>query len=295
MLIAALLVGLPADAAVAKKHHKHRAHHRHHKRPTKVFVDTWPTPGVPGQPMTLTGSVKSKGPCVDGRTAIVFVGGGSGIKIAGTAITEPDGSWRLATTSPAGTFWAYAVVPKQSVKRSVCKSATSKRAQFIDAPPALNVTAPTGGVTGPAGPISWSTSEPATVTCTLNGAPLDPCSEYDGLQDGMQQLVLTATDASGGQSTKSVTFYVDATPPAVVITSPASGDTVGSAFNLEFNLSDYSQVPSIECQLDAGAPFACTTPQPFSGVAPGSHTIYVTAQDAYGNTSPTATVTVTVS
>jgi hypothetical protein len=280
---------------VAKKRNKHHGHHKRHKRPTKAAVDAWPTPGVPGQAISLTGTVTAKAPCVDGRTAIVFIANGSGTRIAGTAITEPDGRWSVATTAPAGSFSAYAVVTKEKIKRMVCKSATSPWTEFADAPPVLNLTAPTSGVRGPSGPISYSINEAATVTCTLDGVPLDPCDGYAGLVEGTHQLVVTATDASGNQSSRSVSFYVDATPPAVVITSPGNGDTVGSTFNLEFNLSDLSQVPSIQCQLDSGTPFACTTPQQFTSVGSGSHTIYVTAQDAFGNTSPTTRVTVTVS
>jgi hypothetical protein len=81
------------------------------------------------------------------------------------------------------------------------------------------------------------------------------------------------------------TWTVDTGAPDTSITSGPSG-TVG-ATTASFGFSATEAGSTFECQLDAGAWGACTSPQAYSGLAGGSHTFSVRAKDGAGNQDAT--------
>jgi hypothetical protein len=77
----------------------------------------------------------------------------------------------------------------------------------------------------------------------------------------------------------------DTTPPQSEVLSGPPDPSNGSTATFEFSSSEGSS--SFKCQLDSEAPFPCTSPATYSGLADGSHTFEVAATDPAGNTDPT--------
>jgi LPXTG-site transpeptidase (sortase) family protein len=103
-------------------------------------------------------------------------------------------------------------------------------------------------------------------------------------------------------------IVIDTTPPDTNFTSTLPGNPTNStAASFSFDGSDGSGVgvTGFECRIDSGSYAACTSPQGYTSLADGSHTVDVRALDSVGNvestpasytwTVDTAAPTVTVS
>lgn len=92
---------------------------------------------------------------------------------------------------------------------------------------------------------------------------------------------------------------IDATPPTVSISAPASGATVNGAITVSATASDNVAVAGVQFMLDAANLGAEDTAAPYTiswnttAASNGTHTLLARARDAAGNTS-TASITVTV-
>jgi hypothetical protein len=89
----------------------------------------------------------------------------------------------------------------------------------------------------------------------------------------------------------------DTMPPAVALTSPSQGATIGSSISLAASASDETDVQRVDFLIDGTvvarddlAPYQATYSA--SGLASGTHTIAAVAYDTSGNTSATSSVTV---
>lgn len=109
--------------------------------------------------------------------------------------------------------------------------------------------------------------------------------------------ILTGTNGLGNAS-----YTIDTTGPTATVTAPANSATVelGSTQNITANATDAaSSVTKVEFYID-GSRVSTDTSAPYSyswntsGVAEGSHSIYVIGYDTYNNvkTSPTISVNV---
>jgi len=135
--------------------------------------------------------------------------------------------------------------------------------------------------------VSWNTATASNGQHTLTAVA----------RDGL--LGLTFTSAS-------VTVTVnnapppDTTPPAVSVTSPASGSTISGTTSVTASASDNVGVAGVQFQLDGTNLGAQDTSAPYSvswnttTASNGSHTLSAVARDAAGNTRTSASVTVTV-
>ncbi len=100
------------------------------------------------------------------------------------------------------------------------------------------------------------------------------------LADG--EHVITSATAAGAAARRTVT--TDNTGPAIVSSTPAAGAELASATSLAVDLADASGVltgPDVTLDgetLELGAPVG-------PGLAPGAHTLVVTASDVLGNAS----------
>lgn len=116
--------------------------------------------------------------------------------------------------------------------------------------------------------------------------------------------LLYAVDDRGvpavGQWVRLPAVGADTTPPAVSVTSPASGSTVSGSVTLSADASDDVAVGSVQFRVDGQAVGAADTTAPYSvawssgTVANGSHTVTAVARDVAGNTTTSGAVTVTV-
>jgi hypothetical protein len=158
---------------------------------------------------------------------------------------------------------------------------------------------------GPANPtnqsgaaFNFSDSETGlTFLCQLDGGGFSACvspASYTGLTGGGHTFGVKAQDAARNPSnTVSYSWTVDLTPPPIpaITSSPANPTNQTSA---SFGFSDAEAGVSFLCRLDASGFSACSSPKSYSGLAPGSHTFAVQAQDAVGNKSSSANFTWTI-
>jgi RTX calcium-binding nonapeptide repeat (4 copies) len=153
---------------------------------------------------------------------------------------------------------------------------------------------------GPAGPTSDSTptfefnapGEPgATFECKIDDAvdwtACPPPHTTAVLSDGQHTFQVRAKDGAGNmdQTPASRTFTVDTAPPDTVITSGPAGPTTDSTPTFEFTATEAGS--TLECSLDGGAWFACSSGHTTGALADGQHTFQVRARDAVGNLDPT--------
>lgn len=153
-------------------------------------------------------------------------------------------------------------------------------------PPETSITdAPTGVVAMASASISFTANE-ATVTyaCSLDGAPLTPCTSpfnVTGLAQGAHAFAVVATDMAGNADPTPATasWTVDTVTPEVTFTGgPAAGETVGPLVAFAFSVSEGSP----ECRVDGGAWMACTTSFSYNHPA-GASTFEVRIVDGAGN------------
>ena len=92
----------------------------------------------------------------------------------------------------------------------------------------------------------------------------------------------------------------DTTPPSVAITAPSAGATVSGAITVSATAADNVGVAGVQFELDGQNLGAEDTTSPYSAswntasASNGSHDLTAVARDAAGNTTTSATVTVTV-
>jgi hypothetical protein len=88
------------------------------------------------------------------------------------------------------------------------------------------------------------------------------------------------------------TFTVDRTAPAAPTLTSVPPATSGASATFAFTDSD--PAAGFECQRDGGAWTSCASPQTYSTLANGTHTVAVRAVDGAGNTSASTSTTWTV-
>lgn len=125
--------------------------------------------------------------------------------------------------------------------------------------------------------------------------------------NGTHTLRAIATDTSNNSTTSSIVTVTvnnatkDTTPPTVSMTAPTNGATVSSTVSVAATAADNVAVTSVQFQLDNVNAGAADTVAPYTyswdttKSANGSHTWKAIAKDAAGNSTTSASVTVTVS
>jgi YD repeat-containing protein len=188
-------------------------------------------------------------------------------------------------------------------------------------PPSAQLTSPTAGATlSGQVPVSANASDNVGVSSVqfkLDGANLgaaDTSAPYAVAWDttastnALHSLVAVARDAAGNTTTtstttvtvKNATSTTDTAPPAIQLTSPASGATVAGQVTIAANASDNVAVAGVQFKLDGvnlgsedtAAPYAATWDT--TKTTNASHTITAVARDAAGNTTTTAATIVNV-
>jgi hypothetical protein len=147
--------------------------------------------------------------------------------------------------------------------------------------------------------FSFTSSEAgSTFECELDGGGFASCSSpeaYSGLAVGSHSFSVRATDSVGNTDASAAThtWTVDTAAPDTTITAAPSDPSNDPSPSFSFTSSESGS--TFECELDGGGFAACTSPQDYSGLAAGAHTVQVRAIDAAGNTDASpATVTWTL-
>jgi large repetitive protein len=199
-----------------------------------------------------------------------------------TACTSPKSYTGLAGGAHA--FRVRAVDPAGNLDAS-----PASRAWTIDAtPPDTTISvAPSGTVASADASFEFASSKAGgSFECALDGAPFAACSsptDYLGLADGTHTFLARAIDTAGNvdATPAAATWTIDTTGPETTIDSgPAALVNSGTA---TFSFSASEAGSSFECSLDGAGFAACSSPQSYSGLADGAHTLDVRATDAAGN------------
>src|SRR4051812_48043230 len=180
--------------------------------------------------------------------------------------------------------------------------AAAQRTWTVDTvAPDTTITEGPSGATASTGPFHFtfgSNEAGTTFRCKLDGATFGPCpNPYDvtGPLAGTHTLQAKAVDQAGNTDSTPATrtWTVDTSPPPVpsITQKPLA---VAASTAASFSFADTESGVSFACSLDGAPPSACTTPQPYPGLAQGQHTFAVTAADAAGNPSGPASWTWTV-
>lgn len=162
-------------------------------------------------------------------------------------------------------------------------------------PPAGNGAPETSIGRGPAGTTKdrtatflFSASEPgALLACRLDAGPWAWCTSpavFSSLADGPHTFEVRATGSAGtsDQTPASRSWTVDGTAPQTTITGGPPAQSGSGAASFAFTSSEPGG--SFECRVDTGDWSFCASPADVTGLAAGSHTFYVRATDAAGNT-----------
>ncbi len=184
-------------------------------------------------------------------------------------------------------------------------------------PPTVAILAPvSGAVVSNLVTINVSGTDNVGITrveCYLNGtgvgtnsvAPATFTWDTTGYANGSYTLQARAYDAAGNMGASAMDTVTvqnaasDTTPPTVQITAPTTGSSVAGAVSVNVNGTDNVGVTKIEWYLDgalagSSATASASFPWNTTSLANGSHTLQATAYDAAGNSSASASVTVTV-
>jgi large repetitive protein len=208
---------------------------------------------------------------------------------ATTVTCKLDAGTPAACTSP----WSYTGLADGShtftlVATDAAGNSTTKTASWtVDTmPPSLSITSsPPDPSSSTSAQVAFTVSGTSTVTCSLDGAAATACTSpvsYSGLADGMHTVTVRATDAAGNATTKTATWTVDTTPPALTLTSTPPSVTAMTDAQFAFTAVGAA---TVSCQLDGAAATACTSPTSYSGLAESTHTFTLRGTDAAGNTA----------
>ena len=177
----------------------------------------------------------------------------------------------------------------------------------VPSPVTSIVSGPAGRVVeGATAPPIPSTSEAAvfvfaadqagsTFECSLDGADFVPCSSPHAfwvVESGTHEFEVRATNPEGVvEEPPAVYQWVvelgpDTTPPNTNVLSGPANPSTSNVATFTLSGSD-NRTPgadlTFECALDGTAYNSCTSPQQFSDLTHGSHTLLVRAVDAAGN------------
>jgi hypothetical protein len=129
--------------------------------------------------------------------------------------------------------------------------------------------------------VSFSSSDahPGTTTGTLDGLPFTSGSTVS--TEGSHTLIVTATDAVGNTSSRTVHFTLDFTPPVITITGVQNSQTYSTPPVPVVTVTDLHLDSSQTSITLDGQSFTSGTPVTISG----QHTLSVSAKDLAGNSS----------
>ncbi|RLG42197.1 MAG: hypothetical protein DRN78_03405, partial [Thermoproteota archaeon] len=116
---------------------------------------------------------------------------------------------------------------------------------------------------------------------------------FSGLTEGVQYVYIRAYDKAGNSRTVLVKITVDTTAPSVTITSPSSGEYIGSSdVTITWSGDDNFDISYYKIQIDGGSwiNVELSTSYTFTGLSEGSHDIIVKVVDKAGNSAISSTV-----
>ncbi len=133
---------------------------------------------------------------------------------------------------------------------------------------------------------SYTASEPATVTCALDGVSLVSCASplsLENLAEGYHRLELSAVDSAGNAGAAIAhEWLVDTTLPTTTVELVAPTQLPTNQTTAKFHFVP-SETATFLCSLDAGTAEVCGSDYLISGLGDGEHLLEVIASDVAGN------------
>jgi len=223
-------------------------------------------------------------------------------------------SWDSTTTASGGHTLKAVAVDGAGNSGTAQITVTVSNTTADTAPPAVSLTTPAdGGTVSGVVSVAADASDNvgvAAVEFYLDGvlkstdtaAPYSWSWDTTGAANGIHTLKATARDAAGNSASTQMTVNVsnpaaDTTAPAIEITSPANGASVGANVTVTVNATDNVGVTRVELYVD-GVLTQASSSAPFTmkwnaRKAPaGAHTLQCKAYDGAGNVGVSAVVTV---
>ena len=158
--------------------------------------------------------------------------------------------------------------------------------------PNTNATGPSGTVNSRGADIGYSSDATgASFECSLDNATFAPCGtsprEYRDLADGNHNVRVRAVVGSANDSTPAgISWSIDAFPAIDITSGPDSEtDEIDATFAFITSEAGATVDPVTHCQLDGGDFRPCASPETYTDVDDGNHTLVVRATDAYGKTA----------
>jgi subtilisin family serine protease len=242
-----------------------------------------------------------------GRTTF-FVPGPSGIRFCGTSAAAPHAAGVVALARQAN--------PSATISQlRAGLAATAKQvgpafgvdvvgAGLIDAhtaideialPPKISFVNPVAATNDSTPSIAFTANRPVTFSCSLDGAPLAPCSSpftpEEPLPDGPHGLLVQGIDLSGRIGARELPFVVDTVPPRTFFLAHPRRNlrTHGRGARAVFRFGSNDAAAGFICRVDGGLFRFCARVLS-RRFGPGVHTVRVKAFDQAGNVDPTAAV-----
>jgi hypothetical protein len=240
------------------------------------------------------------------------------------ATTPVDGSMvtnhQMALTNLApGTTYHCRVRSTAGSSAAVSNDHICSPAGGSTAPPTIAITSPATGATVSGNVnVTAAASDNAGVASvqfrldggnigtSLAAAPYAFTLNTTTLSNGNHTISVVATDTAGNSTTSAgVTVTVnnttkDTTPPTVTLISPAAGATVSGTVAVTATATDNVSVATVQFQLDGANVGAIDNAAPYgylwdsTKTTNGSHSLRAIATDGAGNSTASASVTVTV-
>ena len=146
--------------------------------------------------------------------------------------------------------------------------------------------------------FEFSSNEPGTLWCQLDGAlPLTACTspyQVTGLAVGPHTFSVFATDLAGHSDATPALYEwtieapVDTTAPNTTIGSGPPAETASTSASIAFSSNELGS--TFECSLDGAAFSVCTSPVDLTDLSVGVHQLRVRAVDAAQNRDTTPAV-----
>jgi hypothetical protein len=252
--------------------------------PTSVTLNSLPASIKNGQ--ALSGSAVDGGPSGIASISYYYCAGASCTPSVLIGTSSPSPSYTIAWNSqPAD--GVYQVLARATDAAGNTLDSAKQTVTIDNALPDTTITAAPASPSSGSVSFSFTSSQAgSTFQCELDTGGYSACTSpkpYSGLTSGSHTFRVRAIDPAGNvDATPAVhTWTVDAVAPNTTITSSPPALTNSASATFDFTSSEPGS--TFECQLDGGGFSACTSPQPYSGLAPGSHTFSVRGTDAAGN------------
>lgn len=160
-----------------------------------------------------------------------------------------------------------------------------------DTPPTLSLAGPTGLTNDNTIDVTISASD-GLVYCAIDPPSFDledilawpTCATgpRPAIADGQHTFVAVAVDEAGNTTSKSLSFTVDTTPPAIELGGIADGSVVPTPYP-QYTLGSPDAL-SIQCYYDNNPQITCQSISVSTvGLGDGPHTMHIVATDLAGN------------